>query len=104
MQNNNLKKILSFKDTGNHEGHFSKYGSDHKKHKNDEGEHNKGSHYDEESRLGHNAKKGKSEKGHYDIDDEGYKKKSGNAEKHTNYEKYAKNGAKDHHEEHSLEH
>jgi hypothetical protein len=94
---------IEFADTADHQGHFSKYGSDHKKHSNEDSEGGKGSHYDAGFKIGHHSDKDGSHKGSYDHADEGYKKKSGHQEKYGHQEKFAKHGEKDHHSEQSHE-
>lgn len=49
---------FNFKDTADHQGHYSKHGSDNKKHYSGNEESNKGSQYDAAFKVGHNNNKG----------------------------------------------
>lgn len=86
------KKDHTFYDNADHKGHFHKYGNDDAHHHKKQGDNKKGAKHDSAFEEKKNAKKGQSDKGHYDEEDKGYKKKDGHDEHHEDKGDYSKKG------------
>lgn len=94
------KKDHKFYDDADHNGHFTKYGSDHDYNKNDAGKYNTGGHKHAGYEEGHHAKKGHTDEGKYDQADAGYKHQYGDEKYHSNNQDYGKKGGSEYGTQH----